>query len=800
MKKFLKVLVLGVAMLGSTAGAQSLDNIIDGKIKASEARQRAYTDSVFKSVVISKPDTGTGNPDTRQPCAKIGRDPKIMAVSNIKSNSLTLQFDANNVSVLQYDIIGADGKALFSATREPNSPFVELSYPPQPNGTYTIKIRGYSCKSPDDSKPFEIKTDQGGGGPVIPTDPSDPTNPPPDQDSYPLVNLTKGFDAHLSLRFEDKDKDGARLMTDYGTETKPDNYIWRYLINGDIVDSETRLKNYVVAGNNPLRVLVGKLKKDYLSDGFNKWGTGNMSEYGYYDAAQGKWILNGWYKMDAGEPFSYNTSYAFQTFVAKGKQDAKGFLNHVPQNYDPTDQQVSWGDIGEELTLPKGKFWIADWKPWGVDRVFKLGVTHLPHHSLPWNDADGNQQVRALKAAGKTFSNYQRIEAVFGRPRDTSEGKKDQLWPNGTSKEYWPTPDGLPVDEARDWAWKTDASDALWISEMSENVSWQPNGAPMFGAFYPELRKRYDENFKAKGIDYEIAHNYFWLGGESLSRGHSADYFKKLFRTEPKDLPRSEFSPGGTLSATTLIVEGGYLNAPDAVMRKPIELVFRLEYFKQMGYHAGVVLFGQGETRPNNRYEIRFKDGKYLKVDKFPIDPNVHIAYAFFGLDNGNVFGEWGGMGKASQKLFDNRPGQGLSGDWFPNGSNEPRNNEFNKFWNGTGDIYHGFTGSQDLSYFGVRLYAKTFGQTYGGTRKMLRFRIDGGPWIQAADREIDGIIDAYDQSRGWVLSQSKDGKIAWYYHNSFADNKYHVLDVELPNGKIVSNKVAGNGIHAKIE
>jgi len=99
-----------------------------------------------------------------------------------------------------------------------------------------------------------------------------------------------------------------------------------------------------------------------------------------------------------------------------------------------------------------------------------------------------------------------------------------------------------------------------------------------------------------------------------------------------------------------------------------------------------------------------------------------------------------------------------------------------------------------------MRLYAKTFGQTDGGERAYLRFRIDGGAWITPSNFKADELIDAYKQQRGFVLSQSKDGKTAWFYHNSFADNNWHTIDVQLPNGQVVSHRVAGNGIHAKLQ
>ncbi|WP_342086101.1 hypothetical protein [Dyadobacter sp. OTU695] len=786
---FLLALVVGLQLNASAQLKFAIDlpDTLVGKRMLENAIKQAFKD-------YGKPtDPVVVKPVEKVKCSDIGQGPDIKAVTGVSASGLDLKFHGNGIDTILVDILSPAGQLIKSQVIAPRSSTVSVPFGQLlPAGNYQLRLQGQSCKSDAQNQSFTVPNSETGGGTKPAPEPGTET---PGQGSgngsanpaavLPLVNLTQGMDDHLNLTF--RDSADVRIMSDIAPDNRGDKgkFLYRYLINGHQIDTDARLKNYVVAGNNPLRVLVGKLNRQYKSEGFNKWA-GTPQE-----------AAGGWYKTDAAEPFSFNTSYAFQTFVAPAAQAATGFLNHVPQNYDPSSQQVSWGTIGEDIQLPKGHFWGASWYPWGVEKVFAKGVTHLAHHSLPWDAATNDQLAKDLKAAGKTFSDYQRIEAVFGR---TNSGSPE-LWPNGTSKAIWPTADGLPADEAREWAWKTGgASDAIWLSEMSENVGWQPGGSPMFSAFYPELRKRYEQNFGSKGIPYEIIHNYFWQGGESLNSGRSADYYKELFRKDPQDLPRTEFSPGAPLSATTMIVEAVYLPAPDLAMRQPTELAFRLEYFKQMGYHAGVVLFGQGETRPNNRYKINFPDGTYYKSDKFPLDPNVHIASLFFGHVYGNATFEWGGYGWANQKLFDGRPGQPLSGDWFPTGSTEPRNNEFNKLWNGSGDFYHGFTGSADLTYFAHRLYAKTFGVTDGGDRQYLTYRIDGGAWITPSQYKADELVDAYKQQRGFALAQSRDGKTAWFYHNSFADNVWHTLEVKLPSGQVITERVAGNGIHAKIQ
>jgi hypothetical protein len=711
------------------------------------------------------------------------RGPLITKVISNTNASVEIQFDAFKVDRIEYDII-RDGGSLVVRDTTPDlkTNIVALKFPAQSDGTFNLLIRGRSCISKSDSKAqFTIKSNTGGGGPI--------GQPPVNTDNpsvFPLLTVTEGFKEHLDLVI--RDSADVRVVNDIAPDERSDKgrYLYRYLINGSQIDSDGRLKNHIVAGNNPLRVLVGKLNRQYTSEGFNKWGTGRPDEYD-----NGK----GWYKLDAAESFSSNTSYAFKTYVAKGAQSATGFLNHVPQSYDPSTQNVQWADIAADMKLPDGHFWVAEWRNFGVDKVFNKGVTHLPHSSLPCNDADGNREVIALKHAGKTYNNVPRIENVF----NLSFNGSNEHWPNSTSKGWWPTADGLDRETTIQKAQQADASDALWIGEPSENIAWQPNTSPMFGWFYPELRKRYEQNFGARGIPWEICHNYFWLGGEYLGKeGKNADYYKGLFRLSPDQLPKTEFSPGGTLSGTTLIVDGVYLNAPDMVLDHSIKLVFRLEYFKQMGYHAGAFLVGTHETRPNNRYKINYEDGTYYNENRIPLDPNVHIASGFLAQVHGNVYVEW--YAETKVVTGKNWDGNWLKGDWYPNGSSIPQNYRFPYIRKEGQDIYGTYTGSPEFSYFGQSLYSKTFAQTVGGETKCLRHRIDGSAWVSAQAFKIDGVIDAWNEKRGYVYSQTKSGKTAWYYLNSYADNKWHVLEVELPNGQIVSHKVAGNGIHAKIQ
>lgn len=742
-----------------------------------------YVRNVLKDQAAGEPG-GVKDPDpvepttpSKEPC-KTG--PNLNAVYSVTDRSLIGQFHGEKVFEISWSIKDLAGNILRSGAVSPKDaqPLIRFDEP-LPVGNYTLIYEGKNCSSPP--SPFGFTVPRQGGEVVIPPTKPDPKPPVEGGGAAPdistpgqLLTIAKGMDAHMKLTA--RDSAGVRLVSDLSADDRGDRYNYRYLIGSDIVTQDKPLKNYLLAGNNPIGFLKMKLRKDLNT--INQWGTGQEGN-------------NGYYKLDAGESFSHNTSYPFHTFFAKTAQAPAGFLNHVPQGYDPSRQQVQWADIAEDMQLPTGHFWINGWKPWGVDKVFAKGVTHLPHLSLPWNEADGNKQVVELKNAGKTYNDVPRLEAFLGLHPTGAEG----LWPDGTSKSWWPN-GAFDRETSIQKADQADVSDAIWIGETSENVSWQRDDADMWRHFYARLRQRYDERFKSRGISYEICHNYFWLGGESLVHNKGADYYKDIFKRTPEQLPQTVYSPGGTLSSTTMIVEAVYLNAPDLTLRQPLELIFRLAYFRHLGYNAGVFLFGQYETRPNNKLEIRYDDGTYFRNDKAPIDPGTHIANGFLSQVYGNLFCEWGGSTKVDGKNLDYRF---LNGDWYPTGSTTPQGG-FPHLWKHDGEIYFGYTGSTDLSYFGQRLYALTFGKTAGGQRQYLRFRVDGGSWITPDQTAINEVIDAYYQQRGFVLSETKNSATAWFYMNRYADNKPHILEVELPNGQIVKNTVAGGGIHAKVQ
>jgi hypothetical protein len=695
------------------------------------------------------------------PIANCPRGPDILEVSGVTAFGVTVKFDGLGVSKLVVDTKDASGKLIQADTTNPLSSTLIIRYAKKLSpGNYLIRTSGVSCKGGDpEYKIFTVNEEAGGGGAVV----------PPVTGEYAPTNIMKGHPDHLKLDWK---RDGdSYLITDL---SNPDQigsgYEYRYMVGSEIIKTgKGLLKNYRVSGFNPVRIVKYKVKPHLT---LANW-TSKQEEVGHSSF------------LDAGEGFSMNTSIAAETYAFPGLQG--DFVNPIPANYDPSTQNVQWGDIAQDMQLPKGHIWIANPKPWTILHALKKGVTHIGNASLDWSEGPPYRNLIAMRKQGITYSEVERIETVLNL---TKIGNTGERWGNGVSKDWWssPTPS---YNEGYEKGLRADVSHAIRISEMTENDSFLPPDIEYWRGFYDAYMPRMEQEFGSRGIPYLVCHDYLVLGVQSLGSGKAQAL--KVLSQKPNEF-QGRYSPDGVLGKTNLLVETGYLNAPDQYGAYLYELMFRMELYTKMGYAPGTFMFGVHEWRPNNLYEINYPEGKMYVQDKPVLDPNVHIGMGFVSQVFGKLFLEWGASSKVEKKTI---PADWDSGKyWFPHGSASPQGG-FPYFKKGSDkDNYYGYKGATDLSYFSQKLFNDTYAKVEGGTDKYLRFRVDGGAWISPTDKDY---IEAYYSKRGFVHSRSKDGKIAFFYLNSFIDNAYHKLEVELPNGQIWSGKVSGNGIHAKL-
>lgn len=774
MNKFISSSLIWLLMLTSSIGFGQSFTITLPDSLAGKKYVENYVKQALKGLTgtpVTPTDPVVVNP------AGCKEGPEIKTISEISTTGLKFTFHGEDVFKMDAEIYSETGAQVYKKTIEPTGPANAANFN-LPSGKYRLVLRGVSCFGTSAGVYFTIPDKSTGGGVDIGT-------PPDPGAGWNAKTVTSGMPWHMNLKLTGNAQ--GLTITDEATPSVGSNYDLTYLVGGQILRGVSPLKNFAIRPGQTLRVLKYKIKKGVSS--LDHWASAPS------DTAD----KNTYYSYDAAELFSSNTSVAFQTIVfpSNGTTDESGFLRWVDNRYNPALQTAQWGDIGDNITLPKGHVFIARKSEWSIDQIRAKGVTHISNYDLPWN-TDINEVTR-LKRLGITYNDVPRPEA-FMHLNPVGEDK----WVNGYNLRYWPN-GPLSDEEAIRKANEADISDAMWIGETLEGNSFMPQDARMWAVFYKRLRERYEEAFGSKGIPYLIAHNYFQFWSQGLSFMNLGnlpkDEHKRIVALPADQMPKNLFSPNGNLSSTNLIVDGIYLNAPDIQAGSVYQTIYRMLAIKAMGYNAGVFLAGNHEWRPNNFNKYIYPDGVFYSAEKIPLDPSVVVAYSFTAQVFGKLYLEWGAAGKQSTRDFNryNFKMGWSNGSWFTNGQTDDRG--FNNFPHVTdsNDYYAGFGGSSDFSYFGQELFCNSYGKVEGGTDKYLKFRIDGGAWIQPENSKANDIVEAWYGQRGFVHSRTLNGKTAWFYLNSFADNAAHTLEVEMVDGSIVKETVSGNGIHVKI-
>jgi len=690
-------------------------------------------------------------------------------INGFTNQSATIQFDAEGLKTLTLAV--TKGNSILKTTTY--NPDVNTLYFPfdqtLPAGDYQITLTPVSCTAKVATQDFKIKSeDVGTVEPPVVTDPGVST--------YKMI--TRGMPGHM--RLQKRIVGEYMLVTDSTANDLRPGYEYRYINGAEVVLSPTPLKDYPFAINNGFRIVKFLSKKGIGT--VNRWpGDGVSSEPG------------GYYQSDAAMSYQYNGSAAVETGFFSGSQS--GFVSHTPAGFNPSTEMPQWADIVPDAKLPNGRFFVLSRSDWPIEQIFRKGVTHVRHNEIPRPNGDETLAFQ-LRLQGKTYSDVPLSTTIFGgRPSDNPTKEEVQRMIN--LHQY---PDALHIGETM---------------EQSHAINPGSNWLKDFNAgFVSNQKKLFDD----KGIKSLNCFNYFQFWPNSYHLGQvSADSSKRMFRLAPDKMPYSNFSPGAPLSTTNLITEAVYLGPPDIQQDQAHDLAFKLMLFDHMGYTGGVFLASEHEWRPNNFFEYVYPEGRYYSQGKIPLDPNTLITSVYLSQVFGKVFVQWGGAGKVNGgRIFDSRTPEPTY--FFPNGSNDPKGSYRNpdpnagrysewitspdfKYAKAGGIGYYGYNAGTDLSRFGLQVYLDTWNQIpEDGSRNFLSYRIDGGQWIEAVNQFADDIIDGRTRKGGYVYSIHKAGRIAWYYLNPYADNKFHDLEVKFPNGRIARNRVAGNGIHAKID
>lgn len=225
MKKFIFLLLVCC----HAVSAQSIDQIIDAKIKASEAKQKAYADSLFKV----KGDGGTQSPGNSLDSCK--RGPIPVDVYNTTQSGATVLFDGDGVfgwdyTISQNGVIKVTGN---SGTDNLQKNTVQILFSLAP-GEYKISLRGNTCLSKEYSRTFTVPRPTGDN-----SNGSDAGNsgPPPIIDKtakFQLIMGTtgSGFDSEAKYGISEGEWVDGEYREGWVDRIEAFKYSWGYGITG----------------------------------------------------------------------------------------------------------------------------------------------------------------------------------------------------------------------------------------------------------------------------------------------------------------------------------------------------------------------------------------------------------------------------------------------------------------------------------------------------------------------------------------------------------------------------------------
>ncbi|WP_031527000.1 hypothetical protein [Dyadobacter crusticola] len=745
---FAQTLKMEVALPDSLVGKGYLKNYVKQALKDANVKPDVPTAPVLKD------------------CK---RGPVIREVLSYNNSSITVQFDGEEVYNIAYDVYLTGAGLVKTDSVAPKTSIIKLPYGPLPNGVYTLKIRGKSCKSADSETQFNIKSDQGSVD--IPV----PPVTAPGAGKTVVKKIVSGLKENMNIYFVTL-PDGSRLFSD-STEFLPvnDKYEFQYGINNHIIKQSVPLKNYRWPANTPLQIWKAQIKKGL--ENIFKWGTDG-----------------GWWDAEGGQTFSHNDFLPFASFLFQPADSA----------YDVRRQTAHWMDFMPDMQLPKGKIWVM---PIGVDDAYLLirkGVTHFSNYAL-----DKKPYWQEFQRAGRMYNEVPKTDAQFGL-QDRGPGANRWVpgrineagewitvgWPNNWNERFFgPYREGqtepLTYEEGREAGRRFTVSMPVVVFENKEQDHAISTHWAFVRGFTEVFRERLDAEWLPKGIQPAFAWNYFTkFDAEGLTLGSGGRALnKKMLRTPISEWPGSELLPGGTLEKTNLVCYAYYLKSPDLTRDEPYKFIYSAKIANLAGIDQ--VLFPQSthEHNPNNFRAVYYPDGTFFKTTKQEYNPAEVTTISFLAQCFGRGIIPWGASPKNNERFRFSREWHYTSGNlWLKRGANDYSPIDQFPYWDEKEEFAGGLFEYSMAE--GIRLYIETFAKVIGGQASFLDFRLDGKGDFRNVDKEsIGDVVDAYHEKRGVVYAQEKDGQLAVFYLNPYADTDLHTVEYRY-KGKVYSMTV----------
>lgn len=480
-------------------------------------------------------------------------------------------------------------------------------------------------------------------------------------------------------------------------------------------------------------------------------------------------------------------------------------VNPIGAGYDPTaSQDPQWMDTGSNFTLPAGHWHQAspNRQDRNVARTRLKGVTMVSNFDA--QDEPGNEAAYFAANPGIRYLDAIKTEDIFASILgDTGTDSYVQgpgylynarYWVNGplTNQQALNAANNLGIDAA------------VIVLETMEGNRYIPETAPAWKVFIDRVAERLAAlPALPSGTPRLYAQNYFqrWYGGPRYELGQAtrAEH-ESLLSLNPSLWPPNIFTGSGNFSATNLIVEDIYLEAPSNTRSALMRRIFRMILAKKIGKSTGLFWFDVHEWSPGSSHNTYTNSGVFERADKIPHNPQLAMLLPFIAHEYGTVSIDWGlhrrgQLHGGNPRFYVNNFGAGNDTGkdrFYPNGGGTATYTNYAS--NGAGGYYTQLYWLSDFPNFGLRAWAENCAPTLGGVEYYRRYRINGGAWIETGGYGMDE-LRAYYEDTYVVRLRVLGNMMSVFAYNMSADNIKRTLEFPHPTNPAILFRMEVVGI-----
>lgn len=715
--------------------------------------------------------------ETAPPIANCTAGPAIISVYNVLSTGLTTQFHGVNVSQIKYIVKDATGASVRTGNISPTSSVLNITFSSAiAPGDYTLRLEGVNCTGFSE-KTFTLSG--GGGG----------TDPPVPSGTIVPKFVTQGFPEHMSIVVNGTGS--SKTLTDVATVSPPAGYEFRYYINDQLIKQTGRLINFPWPSDVPVTIYKMQIRPD----------VGNVLIWGFDE---------GWKDPNAGKVFSYNTTCAYAAIL----------FDDATSGYNASKKTVQWMDFLPDMPATDDKIWIM---PRGTintpEQLFAKGVTDLSGYSLLGLTT---QQINDIANSGRSYDEAVKTPQQLNLP-DRGTGQwvpPGQNWPNVWNTQFFDYTPGqtVPLTDQQ-WADKGNQyfpMHRITIFENMENVHALSPHWSGWRLYYQNLVAKAQARFPNR---WRMAHNYFTGALNQYCESCPQDETKRnLYGVRPGILgtssraqhkaflssaisqwPQSNILPGGNMEMLNSACYSLYINSIDDSRDNAYRMIYSGYLTHKAGKYDIVFSPSTYEWHPNNLKEVVMPTGKFYYHEKMPISLAQLVNYAFISRAFMDGFISWASLPKGDGD-FKFAKEYTMGELWYPNGSTTPQSSTSFPAWTKPGEAYqYPSNGFEDAVARGMYLYSQTWMPTSGGTQSFLRYRLNGGAWVEPLNTNLHDVVDAFVDKRAIVMGQVKNGKLSVMYLDPYANGTVKTLEYQYNGVTYPAMQVSSMMVHAKI-